>query len=423
MKTGNVVRLLLLCTLLAGGLAGMAGAAILGTDWKERAPEESPYLGIITVPDASLIYAGGSAIYIRSWDHTVHWGYRPAQTAALSQDGNRVVLGEGTRVTVYDNKGIGNWTRTMDGYVKAVAISPDGSYVIAADDKGNYLSWNRYGDFVARTKNATGNFLAWSPVSNLIVATTDSGLRFYDRKLELVWYDNRTQGRDRFVCIPGDGSAVITAGSREVASYQTDGTLTWRSEVATEPIIDMDCSSDGSIIVLGGQDKEVVAVDRNGMVRWRHRTGQWVNAVGVSHDGSVIVSGGIDRNLTVYDRSGSIVTWKKTDEIIQPRSVAVSSDGKRIVVADQRNIYGFTMIGDTAVSDGTIPSAQDTERPVQTIYPTMVPVTTMTAAATTTVPATPASTVPARPTTYAPVDLPVPVTALAAACLLVRMRR
>ncbi|OPY36019.1 MAG: hypothetical protein A4E34_00423 [Methanoregula sp. PtaU1.Bin006] len=423
MKTGNMVRLLLLCIVLAGGLAVTAGAAILKTDWKERAPEEGPYLGIITLPDASLIYAGGSSIYIRSWDYTIHWGYRPAQAAALSLDGNRVVLGEGNKVAVYDKNGVENWTRNMDGYVKAVAVSPDGSSVIAADDKGNYISWNRYGDYVARTMNATAHSLTYSPVSDLIVATTDSGLRFFNRKLEVEWYDNRTESSDRFVCIANDGSTIITAGSREAASYRNDGMLTWRSELTKEPIIDMDCSSDCSVIVLGGQDKEVVVLDRKGTVRWKFRTGQWVNAVSVSRDGSVIASGGIDRNLTVFDRSGSILTWKKTDDIIQPRSVAVSSDGRKIVVADQRNIYGFTVLGDFAVPEITIPSVQDTFTVVPTTNPAPVPTTTVTTAAMTTVPATPSPAVPARPTTYAAAD-PLPVLlALAAACLLMRMQR
>ena len=423
MKTGNMVRLLLLCIVLAGGISVTAGAAILGTDWKERAPEEGPYSGIIILPDASLIYAGGSTIYIRSWDYTVHWGYRPAQAAAMSHDGKRVVLGEGNKVAVYDTKGVENWSRNMDGYVKAVAISPDGSFVIAADDKGNYLTWNRYGDYVARTRNATADSLTYSPVSDLIVATTDSGLRFYNRKLEADWYDNRTESSDRYVCISGDGSTIITAGTHEVASYQNDGTLTWRSEVTKEPIIDMDCSSDSSVIVLGGQDKEVVALDRHGTVRWRHRTGQWVNAVGVSRDGSAIASGGIDRNLTVFDRSGSIVTWKKTDDIIQPRSVAVSSDGRKIVVADQRTIYGFAMLGDTAVPDVTITSVQDTLTVVPTTNPTVFPTKTMTTAAMMTVPATPSSTVPSRPTTYAPMDPLILIPALAAAGLLMRDKR
>ena len=108
----------------------------------------------------------------------------------------------------------------------------------------------------------------------------------------------------------------------------------------------MDCSFDCSAIFVGGQDKEVVAIDRSGTVRWRYDTGQWVNAVSASRDASVIAAGGIGRTLYVFDRSGTLLISKKTDAIIQPRSIAVSSDGRKIVVADQMNLYGFSMIGD-----------------------------------------------------------------------------
>ena len=88
-----------------------AGAATLGTDWKERAPEEGPYLGVMITPDASLVYAGGSEIFVRSWDREIHWGNRPARVAAMSDDGKRVVMAVGNKLSVLDNKGIENWSR------------------------------------------------------------------------------------------------------------------------------------------------------------------------------------------------------------------------------------------------------------------------------------------------------------------------
>jgi WD40 repeat protein len=351
MNTGLWFRLLVITSILAGCLTGAAAAATLGTDWKERAPEEGPYSGVMITPDASLVFAGGNEMFIRSWDREVHWGGRFARVAALSDDGKRVVMGVGTRISVVDNTGAEYWSRTMDGYIRAVAIAPDGSYIISADDKGNYNSWGKDGEFIARLNNQTANTMVYAPAGDLVVVATDNGLRFYNHKLELIWYDDRTVSRDEFIAISGDGSTVITAGYNQVASYARDGTLIWRKEITTDPIIDMHCSSDCSVIVVAGQDKEIVAIDRFGTVHWKYKTGEWVNAVGVSQSASVIAAGGIDRTVYVLDRSGTLITEKKTDAIIQPRSIAVSSNGNRIVVADQMNLYGFSIIGDTGASD------------------------------------------------------------------------
>jgi len=422
MSTGFRFRLLLISCILTGILVGIAGAATLGTDWKERAPEEGPFLGVTITPDASLVYAGGNNIFVRSWDREIHWGNMPARVAALSYDGKHVVLGVGNKLSVLDNRGVENWSRNMDGYVKAVAISPNGSFIISADDKGNYNSWGKYGDMIARLKNQTAIAIAYAPTGDLVVVATDNGLRFYNRKLELIWYDNRTESRDTFIAIAGDGSSVIVAGNNQVASYTRDGTLNWRYEITKDPIIDMHCSFDCSTIIVGGQDKEIVAIDRYGTVRWRYETGQWVNAVGVSRDGSVIAAGGIDRTVYVLDRSGTLTTTRKTEAIIQPRSIAVSSDGRRIVVADQKYLYGFSMIGDAVAPDVPETYTQAPLNPVPTTNPTTARTPAVTSVVTSPV-ETMITTVPAPARTYSPLNPLIALSGLSAAFLLCRRLR
>ena len=423
MSTGFWFRLLVISSIITGCLIGTAGAVALGTDWKERAPEEGAYLGVTITPDASLVFAGGNNIFVRSWDREIHWGNRPARVAALSYDGKRVVMGVGNKLAVLDDKGIENWSRNMDGYVKAVAISPNGSFIISADDRGNFVSWGKNGEFITRITNATANTIAYAPSGDLVVVATDKGLRFYNRKLELIWYDNRTENRDTFITISGDGSTVITAGFNQVASYTRDGTLNWRKEVTNDPIIDMDCSLDCSAIIVAGQDKEIVAIDRYGAVRWRYEIGQWVNAVGVSRDASVIAAGGIDRTVYVLDRSGTLTITKKTDAIIQPRSIAVSSDGRRIIVADQRNLYGFTLIGDEVAPDVSMTYTLAPLNPVPTTNPTPVPTVMVTTTATSPAPVISTTTIPVRPTTYSPINPLLLLPALGGAFLIIRARR
>jgi len=423
MRTGFRFRLLVISCILAGCLAGAAGATSLQMDWKERAPEEGPYLGVMTTPDASLVYAGGNEMFVRSWDRDIHWIGGPARVLFMSNDGKRIVMGVGNKFSVVDNKGVENWSRTMDGYVKAVAMSPDGSNIISADDKGNYNSWGKNGEFIARFQNETANTLAYAPGGGYAVAVTDKGLRFFDRKLELIWCEDRPDSRDTFIAISADGSTVIVAGYNQVASYTRDGTLNWRKEITTDPIIDMHCSSDCFTIIVAGQDKNVVALDRLGIVHWKYATGQWVNAVGVSRDASVIAVGGIDRTLYILDHSGTLVTSRKTDSIIQPGSIAVSGDGRRIAVADQNNLYGFSLVGDAIAPEVSETYTLPPLNPVPSTNPTTVPVTTPAAITTSLVPATATKTVPVKPTTYSPANPLLLLPALGAAYLFCRMRR
>jgi hypothetical protein len=135
----------------------------------------------------------------------------------------------------------------------------------------------------------------------------------------------------------------------------------------------------------------------------------------------VIAAGGIDRTVYVLDRSGTLITTKKTDAIIQPHSIAVSSDGKRIVVADQINLYGFSLVGDTVAPDVPGTYTRAPFNPVPTPNPTPVPTTMVTAVATS-LEETPA-TVPGPAKTYSPENPLFILPALGAAALLIRLRR
>ena len=399
MNTGRRILVLIFSCMVAGCLIGTAAAASLGIDWKERPTNtDSPYTGVALSENGSIVYAGGNQMLERSWDGDHRFGGRLAKVAAMSTDGEYVVQSIANTVVLLDPDGVESWSRTMGGNVVAVAISPNGSFVISADDQGNLNSWGPNGEFIGRALNATARKVAIAPTGDLVVIATDRGLRFYKPDLSFLWLDNQTDSQDSFILISSDGSTVITAGANRVTSHRRDGALNWQKQVTQDPIIDIGCSYDCSAIIVGSQDKEVAALDRYGTVHWTFPTEQWVNAIGVSRDASIIAVGGNDRNLYILNHGGSLITQRKTDGIIQPRSVAVSSDGRRIVVSDQYEIYGMALLGDTAPPPELITvtrtpvGTDETTRPVTT-----VPVRTTTTG--TTVPtASPATTAtPATP--------------------------
>ena len=390
-------------------LANTAMAAGIGNDWKERYPfEGAPFAGLVFSSDGSTIFAGGNQIYVRSWDGKEHWSGRMGSLATMSTDGNYIVYGLGTGLVMLHKNGTEIWSRSMGGPVRALAISPDGALVVSADDNGNINSWYRNGEFYGRNQTALVKQLAISPKGTLVVATTDTGLQFMTPAFYPVWSDTKNGSIDNDIIFSDDGSTIITAGGTRVSSHTNTGKLNWMNDVTTGAITGIACSYDCSAIVIGSQDSTVQAIDRYGKVHWSYPTGQWPNSVAVSQDANVIAAAGIDQNLYVLDHGGRLLAKKKMDTIIQSRSLAVSPDGRRIVVADEYALNGFTLspepenIDRVTVIPTSSPRYTGTPTPLQTSLPaTGTPVMT-----------TPVTPAPVTTTPQSPLD---PLTALLAA--------
>lgn len=407
MPAGFRVFLTITALLMVSCMAGVVTAANIGTEWKERVPVEgSPFSGVVFSSDGSKVFAGGSQMYLRSWDGEQHWGGRNGFVAAMSADGNYVAYGQGNALVMLDKDGMEMWSRTMGGEVRAMAVSKDGTYVISADNKGNINSWYKNGEFYSRNTTDLIKQIAISPLNTLVVTTTDTGLKFFTPALVPVWSDSKNGSIDTDIIFSGDGSTVITSGGTRVSSHTNSGTLNWMIDVTGDAITGMACSHDCSVIVIGCQDGSVQAMDRYGKIHWTYPAGQWTNSVAVSRDARVIVAAGIDKNLYVLDHGGKLQAKKMMGSIIHPRSLAISADGTRIAVADEYKLNGLALSSDTDSIEMVtlIPgiSARSTDTP------TTLPTTEITVIVT---PATPVPVTPV-PVTTTPQSPSGPVTAI-----------
>lgn len=421
MPTGFRVFPAITALLMISCIAGVVTAAGIGTEWKERIPfEGSSYNGLVFSADGSKIFAGGSQMYLRSWDGEEHWGGRPGFVTAMSADGNYVVYGQGNSLVVLYRNGVENWTRNMDGDIRAVAVSGDGTYVVSADNRGNINTWSINGDLYGRNQTDLVKQIAVSPSDTLVVATTETGLKFFTPALSPVWSDTKNGSIDTDIFFSGDGSTIITSGGKRVSSHTNTGKINWMNDVSKSAILGTACSNDCSVIVISSQEGDIQAIDRYGTIHWTYPVGQWINSVAVSKDSRVIVAGGIDRNLYVLSNGGKLLTKTQMDTIIPPRSIAVSGDGQRIVVADENNLNGLTL---SLESDNTelvtlIPRTTakytGTPTPVPTAETTVIamPVTSM-----------PVTAVPVTTTPKSPLDPATTLVALAAGLSLVQGAR
>lgn len=384
MHTGNRILLPAALLLIAACLACPADATSLGIDWKQSPIlADNLFSGIALTPDASTVFTGGSQLMVRNWDGR-RWGGESGFVATMSPDGSYVATSTDNTVTVLNRSGFEMWSRNMDGNVKAVAIANGGEFVITADDKGNYNAWTTNGEFIARNQSAVVKRLAIAPTGRLVVATTESGIRFFSPSLDPIWTDSRAGSLDDYIAISDDGSTVITAGGPRLSSHTAKGVRNWQVDVTDTAINDIACTQDCSLILVGSQDNTLKGIDRYGKTRWSYKTVQWVNAVGTSANGAVIAAGVNDGTVIVLDHRGRLLTEKKFDPRIQPRTLAVSRDGTRIAVADQHYLYGLSVYDAdlTGEEDNTIyvtapiTPAPKTSLPT-TVTTTVIPEVTM----------------------------------------------
>lgn len=377
MYTGSRIRLFSLFIVIAACMIGTAAATSLGIDWRQSPVlADNLFSGVTLTPDASTVYSGGSQLLVRSWDGDVHWGGQAGFIAAMSPDGRYVVTSTGSTVTLLNVSGQQIWSRNMEGQIRAVAIAPNATFVITADDRGNYNSWAPNGDFYGRNKTDVVKKIAIAASGDLVVVTTEAGIRVFTPSLEPVWTDSRPGSVDNFIIISQDGETIITAGENRLSSHTRTGARNWEADVSEAPINDIAGNQDCSVIVVGSQDNMVRAIDRYGKVHWTYPTGQWANAVGVSRNGGVIAVGANDGTLFILNNAGRLETKRTFGSRIQLRTIAVSRDGSRIAVADQYYLYGLSFTGNTPGDAGS-----DTVFVPSTLNP--VPKTTATTVVTT----------------------------------------
>jgi WD40 repeat protein len=406
------VALLLFC-----GMTGTVYGDSLILLWKVHSQDDQPVSGITIADDGSRVLAGGGqlAVFSRSGDRL--WGGNVGAIAAMSGDGKYVVTAIDRNVLLLDNGGVNVWTRTMGAPVSNVAISKNGSLVVAMDTSGYISTWDLSGWSNGTLKIEPAKNMVLSPTADLIVVTTDSGLRYVNSLPALLWKDNRSDSLDLYSAFTSDGSTIYTAGGKRVSSHTKDGTLNWQKMVTDEDITSLACSDDGQTVVVGSQDANVYALDSRGNTHTKFKTGEWVNAVALSRDGTLIAAVSVDRSLSLLTRTGQVQTTIRTDSIVQPRSLAISADKTCLVAADPSTIYAYTIQPGAILADETAPPRLITTR--------ITPVTTATQQVTT-AEASPVITVTEEiPTTAAttkksPVSLVTGICAIAMVLVLVR---
>ncbi|HEY5434885.1 MAG TPA: serine/threonine-protein kinase [Candidatus Limnocylindrales bacterium] len=238
--------------------------------------------------------------------HTLQGHTDEVTAVAVSPDGRWVVSGSYDRTLRIWDPESGTCVRTLEGHtnwVKAVAVAPDGRWVVSGSWDKTVRIWDPGSGTCVRTLEGPTRSVPFGSVP--AVAVSPDGR----------WVVSGSDDHTLRIWDPGSGTCVRTL----------EGHTYWVHAVAVSP--------DGRWVVSGSEDKTVRIWDPGSGACLRTLQGHTkaVTAVAVSPDGRWVISGGGDETVRIWDPGSGACVQTLQGHTSYVSAVAVSPDGRWVV--------------------------------------------------------------------------------------------
>ena len=229
-------------------------------------------------------------------------------SALFSTDGRFIFSGSGAKVTVWDVKNgkVLKQLEGQEGYIEALAVSPDGNYLLSGSDQATLKLWN-------------------IPEGREITTFSGTAAPIYA------------------LAVSGDGTMIAASGADKVIRVweRKSGKLRMQLQGSAYPVAALAFTPDGrSLLSSGGH------YSHGEMKLWDLATGQerwemvghtdFVSAVAISPDGRFALSGSHDYTMVLWDLVDQkrLHTFSGHSDLVE--AVAFSEDGRYAVSVDER---------------------------------------------------------------------------------------
>jgi len=245
--------------------------------------------------------------YIFFFDRTGHvWNKTDfaseVVTGAISGNGNRVAIGYGGRVEVYDNAGIFKWGYDADDIVSSVSISSNGDYVAFAYRGGICLL---YEGALVWKKITEGSYnracVRISRDAKYVISVNDhtQNVTYFNQTGSMLW--NQTIEPYDFydAAITPNGEYAVAVGNTTIYYFDKTG-LIWSYNTGESKLHSIDISSDGYFIVASSWDwGKVFHLNKFKTLIWE-LTSWYAGQVAISANGEYFAYGDNDQNVYLY---------------------------------------------------------------------------------------------------------------------------
>ncbi len=293
--------------------------------------------------DIVLIKKKESASFALAWEKQVSEPYgffwvKPSSDWSLfaaTQAKHDPQLGKPTNFYLFDSSGNIVWKQPAGNECWGIDIAPDGSRVVAgchdgkvyAVSKEGKLLWTYEAGTTVRSAciSSDGKTALSGTVGNLFLFNAATGA-----KSSISWSGDWLRN-----CLFYPDNSGFVAGSPEIGGFDISGQQKWLQPIGEFPLF-LGVDSNKNVFA-AGKSRTLFSFDALGNLRWKKRIPDHVVTAGASTpDGMRIAVGTIGGMVYLFDNSGNLL-WKRllggeTGSSVGHNAVAISSDGKRVVV-------------------------------------------------------------------------------------------
>jgi len=276
---------------------------------------------------------------------TLHTQHNGLWRADVSSDGRQITT------CGYDDKTIKVWDlasgeelrilRGHNGFIYALAVSPDGKHIASGGDEKIIKVWDaQTGVEIATLRGHRGTVwtLAFSPDGKQIASGSDDGIKLWD-----------VQTGAEAVTLRGPRDGILSVsfspdGKRIISGEWNHTIRTWDATTGEEmltlrghetQVYNVAFSPDGKRIVSSSLDKNIKVWDAETGEELKTLRGHdwYVASVAFSPDGELIASGGDDNTIRIWDAETGkeLKVFRGHDWAVE--CVAFTPDGKRLISA------------------------------------------------------------------------------------------
>ncbi len=302
------------------------------------------------------------------------WHETTVSRIAFSPDGKRLATTTANQVVrLWELAGVPSVTLPHQESVRFAAFSPDGTRVLTATN------------FTVQLWDATGTTgkaeFVWTPDAQIYHATfspdgayalTASGdhlARLWDVKTGKEAAALPHPRRVRYAAFSREGKMLLTASDQRLVVWDVAAL----PQVPSEPKVSL--THDAPVLYgeFSADGREILSVDFGGAARvWNVETAQErtelrraeITLARLSPDGRRMATAGEDRVLHIWDTATGAPVGQPVPHEHRMTAVAFSSDGRRVVTANEESVR----IWDTASGSAVTPPMQHGDRVMHAVF-------------------------------------------------------